>query len=47
MDHLPSKLFSKMVLSFQAREEMSGWKGREKEYQSAKDFILIMAPQSI
>lgn len=36
-----------MVLSFQAREEVSGWKGGEKEYQPEKDFILIMAPQSI
>lgn len=44
MDHLPSKLVSRMVLSYQAREEMQAWEGREKESQCEKDVILILAP---
>lgn len=46
MDHLPSKLLSQMVLFFQARKEMLGWKGSKKESQSEKDFILNLTPKS-
>lgn len=30
MDHLPSKLAGRMVLSYQTREELQAWEGREK-----------------